>query len=95
MIKCRKSSLLTEKYENIDKFNDEIYKILSKYDFDLIVMAGWLHLFRVGEKYKYKVINLHPALFSTGIKGKGAYGKNVHSAIIEKVACRMHGAFRR
>ena len=52
--------------------------------FDLIVMAGWLHLFRVGEKYKYKVINLHPALFSTGIKGKGAYGKNVHSAIIEK-----------
>mgnify|MGYP001579740275 FL=1 len=84
-----------KKYENIDKFNDEIYKILSKYDFDLIVMAGWLHLFRVGEKYKYKVINLHPALFSTGIKGKGAYGKNVHSAIIEKklpAGCTVHFA---
>ncbi|OWK27338.1 MAG: hypothetical protein US76_03825 [Parcubacteria group bacterium GW2011_GWA2_38_13b] len=84
-----------KKYENIDKFNDEIHRILLKYNFGLIVMSGWLHLFRVGEKYKYKVINLHPALFRTGIKGKGAYGKNVHSAIIEKklpAGCTVHFA---
>ena len=84
-----------KKYENIDKFNDEIHKVLLKYDFDLIVMAGWIYLFRVGEKYKYKVINLHPALFRTGINGKGAYGKNVHSAIIEKklpAGCTVHFA---
>lgn len=84
-----------KKYENIDKFNDEIHGVLLKYDFDLIVMAGWVYLFRVGEKYKHKVINLHPALFRTGIKGKGAYGKNVHSAIIEKnlpAGCTVHFA---
>lgn len=83
-----------KKYE-IDKFNDEIHKTLLKYDFDLVVMAGWVHLFRVGEKYKFKIINLHPALFRTGIKGKGAYGKNVHSAIIEKklpAGCTVHFA---
>lgn len=87
--------VIDRKKYDIDKFNDEIHKTLLKYDFDLIVMAGWIHLFRVGEKYKYKIINLHPALFRTGIKGKGAYGKNVHSAIIEKklpAGCTVHFA---
>lgn len=71
-------------FDNIDRFNDELHKILDNNNFNLVVLAGFLSLFKVGDKYKNKVINLHPALFSTKAKGKDAYGKKVYEQVLRE-----------
>lgn len=73
------------------KFNErdlELSNILSKYDIDLIVLAGYLKM--IGPKLlkKYKIINTHPSLLPK-FGGKGMHGMNVHEAVIaanEKVS---------
>ena len=51
---------------------------------DLIVLAGFLWQFPISiiEKYQNKIINIHPALLPK-FGGKGMYGMNVHTAVLE------------
>lgn len=51
---------------------------------DLIVLAGFLWKFpeSIIDVYPNKVINIHPALLPN-YGGKGMYGMNVHSAVLE------------
>ncbi len=77
------------------KFSQEINKILSRYPVDLIVMAGFMHLFQSEEKYKGRVMNIHPALIPS-FCGQGYYGERVHQAVLNygvKVSgCTVHFA---
>ncbi len=75
-----KTYLIKEKTP--DKMDEELDEVLSKYDIDLIVLAGYLKL--IGKKLlsKYTIINTHPALLPQ-FGGKGMYGMNVHRAVIE------------
>ena len=66
------------------KFNDrdlELENVLSKYNIDLIVLAGYLKM--IGPKLieKYRIINTHPSLLPK-YGGKGMHGMNVHKAVI-------------
>lgn len=65
-----------------DKMDTELFDTLSKFDIDLIVLAGYLKL--IGKKLlsKYTIINTHPSLLPK-YGGKGMYGMNVHRAVIE------------
>lgn len=65
-----------------DKFSREINKILSRYPVDLIVMAGFMCLFKFEEKFKGRVMNIHPALIPS-FCGQGYYGKRVHQAVLD------------
>jgi len=53
------------------------------YDIDYIVLAGFLWLIppNIIEKYRNKIINIHPALLPK-YGGKGMYGHHVHEAVI-------------
>lgn len=64
------------------KIDEELIKVLSKINVDLIVLAGYLKL--IGPKLisKYIIINTHPSLLPK-YGGKGMYGMNVHRAVIE------------
>lgn len=61
--------------------------ILESKNIELIVLAGFLKLIPVElvRKYKYKIINIHPALLPS-FGGKGMYGMNVHKAVFESGA---------
>jgi phosphoribosylglycinamide formyltransferase 1 len=61
----------------------EVLGRLESYDIDFIVLAGFLWLVpeNILEKYKGRIINIHPALLP-GYGGKGMYGDAVHKAII-------------
>ena len=59
----------------------ELLDVLSHYDVDLIVLAGYLKLIGSGLINKYAIINTHPALLPK-YGGKGMYGMNVHRAVI-------------
>lgn len=69
------------KEKDNEKMDAELVKVLSKYDVDLIVLAGYLKLIGKGLLSNYTIINTHPALLPK-YGGKGMYGMNVHRAVI-------------
>jgi phosphoribosylglycinamide formyltransferase 1 len=56
---------------------------LTSYKIDFIVLAGFLWLVpeNIIEKYKGRIINIHPALLPA-YGGKGMYGEVVHKSVI-------------
>lgn len=64
-----------------DDIDSELLEVLSQYDVDLIVLAGYLKLIGSGLIDKYTIINTHPALLPD-YGGKGMYGMNVHRAVV-------------
>ena len=65
------------------EFSENLDKILPE-NTDLIVLAGFLSILKSDfcEKYKGKIINIHPALLPK-FGGKGMWGHHVHEAVIE------------
>ena len=64
-------------------FSENLEKLLPE-NTDLIVLAGFLSILSKDfcEKYKGKIINIHPALLPK-FGGKGMWGHHVHEAVIE------------
>ncbi len=62
--------------------SEKFLDILEGYDLDLLVLAGFLWLIPpfLIEKYKNRIINIHPALLPR-YGGKGMYGMRVHEAV--------------
>jgi len=65
-------------------FDRAVLKALDENNTDLVVLAGFLSVLgnTVLEKYKNRVINVHPALIPS-FCGKGFYGLHVHEAVLE------------
>lgn len=66
---------------------DDLAEKLKELEIDLIVLAGFLKLIpnEVIKNYKWKIINIHPALLPS-FGGKGMYGINVHKAVFNSSA---------
>lgn len=73
-----------KKYGSEDILADEILKVLSEYNIDMIFLAGYMRILHISvlTKYNNRVFNIHPALLPK-FGGKGMYGMNVHTAVIE------------
>jgi len=58
--------------------------VLTKYNVDMIFLAGYMRMLHVSilEKYNNRIFNIHPALLPK-FGGRGMYGMNVHTAVIE------------
>lgn len=81
-------------YKNYDKWMQNIYEIMSFPPRPhIIVMGGFLSLFKVRADYKGRVLNIHPSLLPK-YGGKGMYGQKVYQAVLdnqEKVSgCTVH-----
>lgn len=74
-------------------FSDEITKAVDKHAPDLVLLAGFLQLWKFPKKYKGRVLNIHPALLPD-FGGKGMYGDRVHEAVLKSGAketgCTVH-----
>ncbi|TYB30579.1 MAG: phosphoribosylglycinamide formyltransferase [Candidatus Mcinerneyibacterium aminivorans] len=79
--------------KNIDKFSERITETLEKYNFSLIVMAGFLSFYNFPGKYKQKIMNIHPALIPS-FCGRGYYGMKVHREVYKRgvkiSGCTVH-----
>jgi phosphoribosylglycinamide formyltransferase 1 len=82
-------------FPDVDAFNDALHAELARHAFDLIVLAGFLSPFQLRERYRERVLNIHPALIPA-FCGKGFYGERVHRAVLEAGAkvsgCTVHFA---
>jgi len=78
-----------------DAFSSEIFGRCRAAAADLVVMGGFLKQLTIPEDFKYRVINIHPALIPS-FCGKGFYGHKVHEAVLEYGAklsgCTVHFA---
>lgn len=63
---------------------DNVVNLLKNLQTDIIILAGFLWLIpkNLLKAFPNKIINLHPALLPK-FGGKGMYGDNVHSSIME------------
>ena len=66
---------LENNYENKEKFEADVIKILKEYDVELIVMAGWMKIASENfvNTFKDRIINIHPSLLPS-FKGKNPIG---------------------
>lgn len=72
-------------YESRDVFNDALLEGVSKYNPDLIVLAGFLVAIpeKMVKAFAEKIINIHPSLIPS-FCGKGYYGLKVHEAALQR-----------
>ena len=82
--RAKKSNIETYiiKSKTSEETDIELDQKLSNYKIDLIVLAGYLKKIGTNLISKYKIINTHPSLLPK-FGGKGMYGMNVHTAVIE------------
>lgn len=78
-----------------EEFHRRVWEAIRTAQPHLVCLAGWLHLLPIPEDYRYRVLNIHPALLPA-FGGRGMYGLRVHQAVLEagvKVSgCTVHFA---
>ena len=70
------------KNKTTEEIDVELDDLLKNYEIDLIVLVGYLKLIGKRLVEKYTIINTHPSLLPK-FGGKGMYGMNVHTSVVE------------
>lgn len=74
-------------------FSRDVFRLVSAIKPDLVVLAGFMSLLVLPERYVGRTINVHPALLPK-FGGKGMYGIHVHEAVIKagekQTGCTVH-----
>jgi formyltetrahydrofolate-dependent phosphoribosylglycinamide formyltransferase len=63
-------------------FSAAVFEEIERAGVELVVLAGFLRLLVVPERWLGRVLNIHPALLPK-FGGKGFYGERVHRAVLE------------
>lgn len=77
-------------FDDVASFSKAVFSLCDDAGVDLIVLAGWLCLLEVPEKYAGRVMNIHPALLPSPFGGRGMYGARVHEAVLLH-GCKVSG----
>jgi len=70
-------------------YSDQITARLTEAGVELVVMAGFLSMWKIPPQFAGRVINIHPALLPS-FGGHGMYGIRVHQAILQ-AGCKVSG----
>ena len=80
-------------YHDQPAFDAAVEAALRPFAPDLVVMGGFLRLWRVPTDLKGRVLNVHPSLLPS-FGGRGYYGERVHQAVLASGAkvtgCTVH-----
>ncbi len=76
-----------------EPFARRAFAALEERGCELCVLAGFLRLLAVPERWRGRVLNIHPALLPA-FGGKGFYGDRVHAAVLasgaRETGCTVH-----
>lgn len=80
-----------------EAYSTAMYEVLSPYQPDLVIMAGFLRRLLVHPGWDNRILNIHPALLPQAASyaaGKGFYGDRVHAAVLDhgdtESGCTVH-----
>ncbi|MEG1992537.1 MAG: phosphoribosylglycinamide formyltransferase [Acetivibrio sp.] len=81
--KIKTSCLSPKDFNTREEFETALLAEVEKYKVDLIVLAGYLVIIpkKMIEKYRYRIINIHPSLIPS-FCGTGFYGRKVHESVL-------------
>src|SRR5688500_17163543 len=75
--------------DDVDAFSKAVFDLIDDAAVDLVCCAGWLCLIRIPDRYRGRILNIHPALLPS-FGGKGMYGRRVHQAVLDH-GCKVSG----
>ena len=72
-------------YDEFDKYDEALTKLLKSKNADLVVLAGFMTILGKGviRAFENRIINIHPALIPS-FCGEGYYGLRVHEEALKK-----------
>ena len=79
-----------------NEFDTQAARTLKNYRIDIIALAGFMQVLGqpILHEYKYRIMNIHPALDLTRFGGRGMYGNRVHAEVLRageaKSGCTVH-----
>ena len=78
-------SIKKKDFLDLDQYMQAMINHLESFEVDLVVLAGFMTVIgeKFIEKYRNRIINIHPALIPS-FCGDGFYGLKVHEAALEK-----------
>jgi phosphoribosylglycinamide formyltransferase-1 len=78
-------TLIRKDYTDVDKYSEDMLKLLLEEQADVIVYAGFMTILgdAVCDAFPNKMVNVHPALIPS-FCGKGYYGLHVHEEVLKK-----------
>jgi formyltetrahydrofolate-dependent phosphoribosylglycinamide formyltransferase len=76
-------------FDDTENFSRAITESLDECEPDLVTMAGFMCFYRIPEHYRFRIMNIHPALLPS-FGGQGYYGERVHRAVLEH-GCKVTG----
>jgi phosphoribosylglycinamide formyltransferase-1 len=78
-----------------EEFSARAFAAAEERGVELVVLAGFLRLLRIPERWHGRVLNIHPALLPA-FGGAGSYGDRVHRAVLARgswfTGCTVHYA---
>lgn len=91
--RCRDAGLRVAILPKGEALDDRIDAVLEAARVELVVLAGYLRKFRVGERWRGRALNIHPGLLPR-FGGSGMYGLAVHRAVlaagVAESGCTVH-----
>lgn len=80
-------------YEQPEAFGRAVFACVEELGCELVVLAGFLRLLPIPERWQGRVLNIHPSLLPA-FGGQGYYGERVHRAVLERgvqyTGCTVH-----
>ncbi len=75
--------VLPRDFASVRQYDEEMVKILKKYNVDLVILAGFIRVLspHFVKAFPNRIMNIHPSLIPS-FCGKGFYGKKVHEQVI-------------
>lgn len=78
---------------NDEDFGAKVFAQIEAAGCEFVVLAGFLRLLPIPDRWLGRVINIHPSLLPA-FGGKGYYGDHVHQAVLERgvqfTGCTVH-----
>lgn len=88
-IDCEPAVIRVKDNPDVKQFSKKIAQTLDAADVELVCQCGWLCYWQIPDRYRYKVMNVHPALLPS-FGGQGMWGHHVHEAVLAK-GCKITG----
>ncbi len=84
-----------KEFASPQQFSQRNFDLIRSSEVQLVCLAGYLQLLPIPEDFRWRVMNIHPALLPA-FGGRGMYGRHVHQAVLaygaKVTGCTVHFA---